>query len=140
MVLTQTVKHFIHMPIKLDKVLSHMPLIGKRFFLMKYFHLTIHCNLYLLVFLFFFLFFKTISCSLSKIYDIKKNPQRKTVSKEQVSTVDVDSGKNPAACLFIFKRKHIISRVEAGTLKKRNKQVCDCSYKTQILSQEARCC
>lgn len=29
----------------------------------------------------------------------------------------------PAACLFIFKRKHIISRVEAGLLRKINKSL-----------------
>lgn len=35
----------------------------------------------------------------------------------------VDSGTIPAACLLIFKRKHIISRVEAGLLRKISKSL-----------------
>lgn len=38
-------------------------------------------------------------------------------------SVAVDSGMIPAACLLIFKRKHIISRVEAGLLRKINKSL-----------------
>lgn len=44
-------------------------------------------------------------------------------------SLGVDSRTIPAACLLIFKRKHIISRVEADLLRK-IKQISDSSYKT----------
>lgn len=56
----------------------------QEFFLMKYFHLTIHCILYLLVFLFFFsIFLKTISRSLSKIYALERIHRGRQSAKDK---------------------------------------------------------
>ena len=38
-------------------------------------------------------------------------------------SLDVDSGMIPAACLLNFKRKHIVSRVEADLLRKINRSL-----------------